>query len=47
MTAEEAVQAVTSIRPKIAIPMHYNTIVGTLKDAEYFQKYAQCKVVIL
>ena len=47
MTPQEAVQSITSIKPQVAIPMHYNTIVGTWEDAEYFQKHAQCKVVIL
>lgn len=38
MTAEEAVQAALDIKPKIAIPMHYNSVVGTKKDAERFAK---------
>ena len=38
MTAEEAAQATNElIKPKkIAIPMHYNSIVGSVKDAETF-----------
>lgn len=36
MTAEEAVQAALDIKPKIAIPMHYNSVVGTKKDAVRF-----------
>ena len=36
MTAEEAVMAAFDIKPKIAIPMHYNSIVGTEKDALKF-----------
>lgn len=38
MTAEEAAQATNNlIKPKkIAIPMHYNSIVGSVKDAEKF-----------
>ncbi|MCM8758113.1 MAG: MBL fold metallo-hydrolase [Candidatus Omnitrophica bacterium] len=38
MNAKEAFNAVDSIRPKIAIPMHYGEIVGTKKDAEEFLK---------
>lgn len=40
MTAEEAAEAVSRIKPKKAIPMHYNSIVGTLKDAEEFKRLA-------
>lgn len=36
MTAEEAVEAALAINPKIAIPMHYDSIVGTKKDARKF-----------
>jgi L-ascorbate metabolism protein UlaG (beta-lactamase superfamily) len=47
MTAEEAVQSLKRILPKVAIPMHYDAIVGSLEDAKYFQAHAQCEVVIL
>jgi L-ascorbate metabolism protein UlaG (beta-lactamase superfamily) len=47
MTVREAVEAVTSIKPRIAIPMHYDAIVGTVKDAEEFKKLAKCDVKIL
>jgi L-ascorbate metabolism protein UlaG (beta-lactamase superfamily) len=50
MTAEEAARATNeSIKPKrIAIPMHYNTIVGTIKDAETFCNNVNvCKTEIL
>jgi L-ascorbate metabolism protein UlaG (beta-lactamase superfamily) len=50
MTAEEAAQAVDEyIRPKkIAIPMHYGSIVGTDKDAERFTQLVNiCKTKIL
>ncbi len=36
MTAEEAVQAALDIKPKIAIPMHYGSIVGDGNDAKRF-----------
>ena len=49
MTADEAVQAALDIHPKIAIPMHYNSIVGTQDDAKKFaeQLEGKVKVVIL
>lgn len=36
MNAQEAAQAANSIRPKIAIPIHFGSIVGSQKDAEVF-----------
>lgn len=36
MNAEEATKAAQIIKPQLAIPMHWGTIVGSLKDAEDF-----------
>jgi L-ascorbate metabolism protein UlaG (beta-lactamase superfamily) len=49
MTADEAVEAAKRIKPKAAIPMHYDAIVGTKKDAENFKKALEgiCEVTIL
>lgn len=47
MTADEAIQAVNMIKPKIAIPMHYGTIVGSEDDAKRFKGLASCEVNIL
>ncbi|MBU0612391.1 MBL fold metallo-hydrolase [Patescibacteria group bacterium] len=47
MTAEEAVKATDAIKPKIAIPMHYGGIVGTVDDAKKFQKLSSIRVLIL
>ena len=47
MTADEAVEAVSAIKPKIAIPMHFGAIVGTREDAEKFKKKAKAEVHIL
>jgi L-ascorbate metabolism protein UlaG (beta-lactamase superfamily) len=50
MNAEEAADAVDDlIRPKkVAIPMHYNAIVGTEEDAKKFKNLVKaCKVEIL
>ncbi|MEM5801377.1 MAG: hypothetical protein QW350_03855 [Candidatus Aenigmatarchaeota archaeon] len=33
MTVEEAIEAANSIKPKIAIPMHYGSVVGNKQDA--------------
>lgn len=49
MTAEQAVEAAKTIKPKLAIPMHYGAIVGTENDAKRFKKAleGQVQVVIL
>lgn len=48
MTAKEAAQAVEKIKPKIAIPMHYGTLVGSENDAKEFKQLAKsCDVYIL
>ena len=49
MDVNEAVEAVKIIKPKTAIPMHINSIIGTMKEAEEFKKLASkyCKVEIL
>jgi L-ascorbate metabolism protein UlaG (beta-lactamase superfamily) len=47
MTPQEAAEATVSVNPKIAIPMHYDAIVGTKNDAETFKKLVKCEVKIL
>ncbi len=47
MTADEAVRAALDINPKIAIPMHYNSIVGTGKDAKIFAEGLKGKVKVI
>ncbi len=48
MTAEEAAAAVNEdIRPEIAIPMHYGTVVGSDEDANKFKQLCNSKVVII
>ena len=37
MSAEEAVEAAKIIKPNLAIPMHYGSIVGTEEDAQEFK----------
>ena len=38
MNAKEAASLVNTIEPQIAIPTHYGDIVGTLEDADLFEK---------
>lgn len=48
MSAKEAARAVEKIKPKIAIPMHYGSIVGSENDAKEFRDMVKsCKVQIL
>lgn len=47
MTAEEAVQAALVISPKIAIPMHYGSIVGDKNDAKRFAEGLKEKVEVI
>ena len=37
MDAVEAAKFVNEIQPRIAVPIHYGTIVGTKADAERFE----------
>lgn len=47
MTAEEAADAVNKIKPKIAVPMHYGSIIGSEDDAKRFKSWAKVEVQIL
>ena len=47
MTAEEAAEATKTLKPKVAIPMHYGGEVGTEVDAKKFAQLAACEVKIL
>ncbi len=47
MTADEAVEAAIMIKPALAIPMHYGSIVGSEADAQRFKSKAPCPVEIL
>ena len=47
MTADEAIEAASKIKPKVAIPMHYGAIVGSAADAEKFKSKVKCEVQIL
>lgn len=47
MTADEAVKAALDIKPKIAIPMHYDSIVGTADDAKKFADALKGKIEVV
>ena len=50
MTAEEAAGIAKRLRPKIAVPMHYASIVGTRADAIRFKELlveSEIEVLIL
>lgn len=47
MTADEAAQAANAIQPKLAIPLHYGSIIGSRADAERFASLCKVPVQIL
>jgi L-ascorbate metabolism protein UlaG (beta-lactamase superfamily) len=47
MDVEEAAKACEKINPKIAVPMHYGSIVGSNEDAEKFKNLCSCEVKLL
>ncbi|MDI6890561.1 MAG: MBL fold metallo-hydrolase [Thermodesulfovibrionales bacterium] len=47
MTAEEAVKTALDIKPKIAIPMHYGSIVGSEDDARRFAEGLKGKIEVV
>ncbi|MFX0086629.1 MAG: MBL fold metallo-hydrolase [Candidatus Hodarchaeota archaeon] len=46
MTAEEAIEAVHTLNPKLVIPMHFGKIVGNRSMAEKFKKGVKFRVEI-
>ena len=50
MNYKEAAELVNEIKPKIAIPIHYGSIVGTEQDAIDFSKLLnsdiECKILM-
>ena len=46
MTADEAAQAALAIKPQVAVPMHYDAIVGSRADAQRFAEKLSGKVAV-
>jgi L-ascorbate metabolism protein UlaG (beta-lactamase superfamily) len=46
MTAVEAAEAARRIEPKVAIPMHWGTVIGSRQDAEEFGRLAPKEVTV-
>jgi len=47
MSAADAARAAELIRPKLVIPIHYGSVVGSPADAQKFKDLCSCEVVIL
>ncbi|MEW6003379.1 MAG: MBL fold metallo-hydrolase [Nitrospirota bacterium] len=47
MTADEAIKAALDIKPKIAVPMHYGSIVGSKDDAKRFAEGLRGKIEVV
>jgi len=47
MNAKEAAEATDRIKPRIAVPMHWGSVVGCENDARQFQKLCSAEVKIL
>lgn len=46
MDAKEAAALINEIKPKIAIPVHYGTVVGSEEDAETFRSLVEAPVAV-
>ncbi|MEA1912533.1 MAG: MBL fold metallo-hydrolase [candidate division WOR-3 bacterium] len=46
MTPDEAAEAALKINPKVAVPMHYGSIVGSLNDAKKFKEKLEGKIEV-
>lgn len=47
MTADQAVDAALAVDPKIVIPMHYGTVVGSAEDADKFKEALKDKMEVV
>lgn len=46
MTAEEAAEAALKLKPKVAIPMHFGSIVGSDDDAKRFKELLEKRIEV-
>ncbi|MFO7889381.1 MAG: MBL fold metallo-hydrolase [bacterium] len=46
MDAKQAAKATEDIKPKVAVPLHYGSVVGSMDDAEEFKRHCNCEVRI-
>lgn len=50
MTAQEGAELANIIRPRIAIPTHYGSVVGNREDGKIFEKLLnqdiECEILI-
>ena len=46
MDAKKAASLINEIEPKVAIPVHYGSVVGSPKDAEVFKKHVKDSVKV-
>lgn len=47
MNAQEAARAVNTIQPKVAVPMHWGSIIGSMEDVRAFEAAARVPVKVL
>ncbi len=47
MDAAQAARAAHTIKPEVAVPMHWGSIVGSLEDAQRFEELCELRVEIL
>ncbi|SRR3989344_1470937 len=47
MTATECAKAAEIIKPKLVIPMHWGSIIGTIKDAEMVKELLEGKINVM
>ena len=47
MDPSEAARAVEAIKPRVAVPMHYGSVAGSVRDAEEFKRLCKSEVRIL
>jgi L-ascorbate metabolism protein UlaG (beta-lactamase superfamily) len=44
MDAKQAAELINTIKPEIAIPTHYGSVVGSPADADEFSKYVEAPI---